>query len=609
MRNSVNNGVKVFTCTILALMAVGAMAGQAYPLKLAPGQHYIVDQNGTPFFIQGDSPWFLTESLNGADVDFYLSNRWVQGYNSIILNITARPTESGQPSDANIYGQRPFTGTMAGPYTNLLTWNVNYFTNVDAVIQRAGHYGMCVFAYPLYDGFGGIGWYSQMAGNPTNTLFLYGQFIGNRYRNFTNIVWVGAGDYDESNAPNNCLWNIVAAGITSVDTNHLITAQASRPNPASDYSGFITLNSTYPSQFTYIESLANYQQSPVLASFDREPYYENKNVTGTPFNDLDCRNFFWWSVTSGDAGCFYGDDNQWPFNAGWQDEMWDAGATTMTNVIKLMNTRPWFDCIPDSDQTTVTSGYGTSGTMDYITCIRQSTGNTVIIYIPRDQMTPTVDLTKVSGTVANAWWYNPQTGAATSIGTFNTSGTQTFTPPDADDWVLVLDDAAQNYGPPGISLPQAPVITENLTNQSANMGGTVSLGVASNGSTPLGFQWYFNGTNLQGAVSNPLILANVKPVNSGSYQVVVTNSVGAAASYVATLTVVNTNVLAIQALPGNLFLITVTGIPGRTYTLQQTTNLTSPWQTLGSATVNSSGTFSFYATGTMIPGFFRSTYP
>ena len=51
-----------------------------------------------------------------------------------------------------------------------------------------------------------------------------------------------------------------------------------------------------------------------------------------------------------------------------------------------------------------------------------------------------------------AWWFNPRTGIATSIGTFDNAADRTFTPPDAGemiDWVLVLDDASRKYGPPG----------------------------------------------------------------------------------------------------------------------------------------------------------------
>jgi hypothetical protein len=43
-----------------------------------------------------------------------------------------------------------------------------------------------------------------------------------------------------------------------------------------------------------------------------------------------------------------------------------------------------------------------------------------------------------------ACWFNPATGAYTTIGTFANAGTQTFTPPGDsgtgfDDWVLRLD--------------------------------------------------------------------------------------------------------------------------------------------------------------------------
>jgi len=440
---------------ILVTMAI--QAGPAYPLKLSNGQHYLVDQNNVPFFIQGDSPWYLVECLRAPDVDYYLSNRWVQGFNSIILDLAAQKRDTGQSFEGNLYGQLPFTNMIAGPYTNLLSWNTAYFTNVDAVIRRAGYYGINVFAYPLYDGYSGLTWYAQMVGNGSNAIYSYGNFIGNRYKNFTNLVWLGAGDYSEPNAPGSCLWNIMAAGIRSADTNHLFAAQAARPTPASYYSGFVTVNCSYGSLYPYVESLANYQRTPVLASFAREPYYENRNLNGTLLSALDCRHFAYWAVFSGDMGHFYGDENQWPYGSGWQTEMWDAGVTTITNVARLMTTRPWWNCVPDAAHTTMTNGYGTYGTADYAVCTREATGKTVMVYIPQNSLKPTLDLSRISGTNANAWWYNPRTGAATLIGNYATTGARTFTPPDASDWVLVLDDAAQNYGVPGVRTLQLSI--------------------------------------------------------------------------------------------------------------------------------------------------------
>jgi hypothetical protein len=58
-------------------------------------------------------------------------------------------------------------------------------------------------------------------------------------------------------------------------------------------------------------------------------------------------------------------------------------------------------------------------------------------------------MTKIGGTTARAWWYNPITGVATLIGDFPATATRSFTPPAAQDWVLVIDNAALNLAAPG----------------------------------------------------------------------------------------------------------------------------------------------------------------
>ena len=64
-----------------------------------------------------------------------------------------------------------------------------------------------------------------------------------------------------------------------------------------------------------------------------------------------------------------------------------------------------------------------------------------------------------------------------------------------------------------------------------------SFSVATHGNPPLHYQWRLNGTNLPGANTNSLVLANVQPGQAGGYTVVVTNLYGASTSAVATLTV------------------------------------------------------------------------
>ena len=74
-----------------------------------------------------------------------------------------------------------------------------------------------------------------------------------------------------------------------------------------------------------------------------------------------------------------------------------------------------------------------------------------MVYVPVGRPV-TVRMDKIIGNKVIAWWYNPRNGQVRKIGIFSNEGTQRFTPPDVGenlDWILVLDDAAKKFGPPG----------------------------------------------------------------------------------------------------------------------------------------------------------------
>ena len=67
-----------------------------------------------------------------------------------------------------------------------------------------------------------------------------------------------------------------------------------------------------------------------------------------------------------------------------------------------------------------------------------------------------------------------------------------------------------------------------------------------------------------------------------------------------------------QNLGNGSLLTSFFGIPGRTYTIQYTTNLATPnWQSLGTAAADATGQFQYTdSPGTNLPArFYRSTYP
>lgn len=103
--------------------------------------------------------------------------------------------------------------------------------------------------------------------------------------------------------------------------------------------------------------------------------------------------------------------------------------------------------------------------------------------------------------------------------------------------VLVLGLGVSCFGlAPALRAQTAPQITVQPMSQTAFEGDTVSFSVNATGSD-LNYQWRHATTNLPGATASQLILNNVTFDHAGTYSVIVSNSVGTAASEKALLTV------------------------------------------------------------------------
>ena len=96
----------------------------------------------------------------------------------------------------------------------------------------------------------------------------------------------------------------------------------------------------------------------------------------------------------------------------------------------------------------------------------------------------------------------------------------------------------------------APSITGQPQNQSVNTGSGASFTVTAAGTPPLNYQWFFNGSTVSNATSATLTLNNVQLSQAGNYQVIVTNSVAAATSAVAVLSVVPAGTIAVNGSVG-----------------------------------------------------------
>jgi hypothetical protein len=415
-----------------------------YPLKVGPTSRYLVDQNGKPFFLAGDAAWSLIGQASDEDADIYLANRHQLGFNMILTNLLEHKFSDNAP--ANFYGQNPFTGRL------FTTPNPAYFAHVDHIIQSAAQQGIVVLLAPAYLGYGcgSEGWCAEIKAASTDDLKAWGQYLGNRYKNYDNIVWLIGGDTDPTSvAPK---LQAMVAGIQEFDTRHLFTAHNDRGQMAIDPwsgAGWLTVNNIYTDglEFTYAQPA--YAVSPPMPFFLIESYYEGERGT----TDTQLRSESYWTVLSGGTGHIIGNCPLWSFGTStaaafctstdWKAELNGQGSINMKNVKKLFTSRRWHLLVPDEGHTALTAGLG-SGT-DYATAAVASDGSSIIAYLPSSR-TVTVD-GSVLGASMRAWWYNPSTGSSIDAGTYSTTGAQDFTS-GGGDWVLVLDNASLNFPAP-----------------------------------------------------------------------------------------------------------------------------------------------------------------
>src|SRR5687768_3730556 len=73
-----------------------------FPLKISSSRRYLVDQNGKPFFYNGDTGWMLFVKLNKQEVLDYLVDRKNKRFTVIQTMLTGFENK-------NVFGQKAFS--------------------------------------------------------------------------------------------------------------------------------------------------------------------------------------------------------------------------------------------------------------------------------------------------------------------------------------------------------------------------------------------------------------------------------------------------------------------------------------------------------------------
>ncbi|MFQ6130669.1 MAG: DUF4038 domain-containing protein [Armatimonadota bacterium] len=428
---------------------------RGFQLKVSPDGRQLVDQNGDPFFWLGDTGWALFSALSEQEAEAYLENRREKGFNVVqcIIAHWSRGDLRASPD-----GHKPWLdGDPATP-------NEAYFERIDRILHVAQEKGIVLALLPA--------WGELVTDRTTLTTAnarAYGKWLGTRYKDTPNVVWVLGGDQP----PTGCeqVFRELAAGLAEGDGGrHLMTYHPRGGQRSSDYwheeawLDFNMMQSGHRADLpNYQMVLGDYARAPTKPTLDGEPRYENiidgLRQTGPRISAHQVRKAAYNAVLSGALGHTYGcsevyrfwrpgDDGRWGAEIPWQEAVDLPGALHMGYLKSLMLSRPWHRLRPDL--ALVLSGSGQGGT--YTPAATAEDGMFAYVYVPEYQAI-TVDLSRIAGSDVDALWYDPRNGQYTSIGRFPNSGLKSFAPPRqaADpDYVLVLESSGPDKTPPSL---------------------------------------------------------------------------------------------------------------------------------------------------------------
>ncbi|MGY4385896.1 hypothetical protein ACVWYN_002944 [Pedobacter sp. UYP24] len=425
-------------------------------LKVSYNHRFLVYENGKPFFYLGDTAWELFHRLTLKEAGVYMENRRQKGFTVLQVVILAELNGIDGP---NAMGHTPMRDHDPSKL------NEDFFKDIDAFIRLAESKGLYIGLLPtwgdkLFKNSWGMGpeiFNQQNAGD-------YGKFLGSRYRNQKNIIWILGGDRNPRDAKDVEVWRAMGNGIAEGAGGYYKTLMTYHPQPKENggsstwfhndkWLDFNMMQTGHCKDGTNYDKITyDYNLKPVKPTMDGEPLYEDHPICfdwkKNGFSNADdIRKLAYWQVFSGAMGHTYGCHAIWQFYAPgrepvnapqhtWQHAMDLPGATQMGYVKKLMLSVSFLDRIPD--QSLIKNENLKTG--DYCVATRAIDGHYAFIYTPTGKSLH-INLLSMKSKQVYCKWFNPRSGQFTKQFKQAKLEDMAFNTPDhgsGKDWVLVL---------------------------------------------------------------------------------------------------------------------------------------------------------------------------
>jgi hypothetical protein len=464
------HALAIFAVLVSCAPDVNFAAEPLQPVRVSDNGHYFVKADGTPFFWLGDTAWSIFNHPKPEDVDIYLNDRAAKGF-TVIQGVIALWDYTRH---TNADGQLPFVNGDLGQI------NEAYYKNVDSILDKVEAHGMYMAILPYWHKNAG----DRLAtGDTPEKMQAYCKFLAQRYAR-RNVFWILGGDSTaagEAGAKIQHITDLEAqgliegakdAGVDKIMISYHPTGRQSSSfwfhnSPWLDFNSIQSGHFIHTTNFRLVAD--DFSKPPAKPVLDMEPGYENitdglvrNNTNATRIAATDVRRSAYLAVFAGAAGHTYGCGEVYEFwspetrgplpgwGAGlpWRESLKLPGSGQMQYLRYLIESRPMLDRVPDQS---LLAG-GDLPVLKRVEATRARDGSYAFIYTA-DGKPFTLQTNNLSGKKLVAWWYDPRTGKAKRFGSFARTKAREFTPPSSgigNDWVLVLDDAAKKFPPPGL---------------------------------------------------------------------------------------------------------------------------------------------------------------
>lgn len=446
-----------------------AQQSDVFPLKFSDNKRYLLDKTNNPFLIKEFSAWGLLQAISETEEAAFLDSLHEEGFNTVMVSIVSNASSQMGGNPPYWQGISPFTVEW-----DFSTPNETYFKHVDWFLKMAEEKGFFVILVPCYLGYytdAGQGWWDEMRGpkNSPEKMRKYGEFLGKRYKNTPNMMWVVGGDNDAKGVDEPYMKNLIS-GIKTYDKEHLWTGHFnngsqhfwSTDNPL--YRDMIDIDGEYVWQEIsmgargpqYVSELNQYKKGKMVIQLDQS-YEHDVPHNADNENPQWIRRKMYEGLLSGCAGTSFSSgtlDNQCYWFKNWKPLMNTASTKDVARCFRLFDQLPWYNFVPDTSQRIIVEGRGVYGSREYICAAKSKDARCYVMYIPKGG-TFYVNVNEISQERFTVQWYNPRTGKLIRIGQVKGDDCFGVFAPTEEDWVMIFTAGEEL---------KLPTLNENIGN-------------------------------------------------------------------------------------------------------------------------------------------------